>query len=151
MQVTININRANVISDMRVKSQEELAPIVDDRERYVAEIGSEKLEEVNQCITNASVEVTTMLLPFLSGTAGSSSATDNYDTANLTYTLSVAELPSPNFAADLTKALHAYIVDSALSKYYISVSRAPLAEAHAARLQALSIFIRNLIYYRPMP
>lgn len=151
MQVTINITRANVIADMRIKSQQELAPVVDDRERYIAEIGTEKLEEVNQCITDASVEVSTILLPFLTGTAGSSSATDNYDTANLVYNLSVAELPSPNFAADVTKAVHAYIVDSALAKYYLSVSRGQLAEAHAARLQALSIFLRNLIYYRPMP
>lgn len=136
---------------MKVKSHAEVATIADPTERYLVEAGTEKLEEINQCITNASTEVNSLLLRFLSGTSGAATATDSYETADIIYTLDMPEAPTPTFAAELTRAIHAYIVDSALALFYQSVSQGNLSTMHASKLPSEITIIRKLIYYRPMP
>jgi hypothetical protein len=150
--VTINITRASILADMKVKSHAEVALIVDEKERYLAELGSEKVEEAQQDITDAAAEIASILRPFLTFSAGTETATDTYDTtATITYVLSVTSRKSPGLANALMKAIHAYIVDSALEKFYNSVSRTDLAQRHLAQQSAALPFIENLLYRRKSP
>lgn len=150
--VTINITRASVLADMKVKSHAEVASIPDEKERYLAELGTEKAEEAQQCITDAATEIGSILRPFLSGFSGTKIATDTYDTtATITYTLSVTPRKAPGLADALTKAIHAYIVDSALEKFYTSVSRPDLAQRHLSAVAPALTFIENLLYRRKSP
>ena len=148
--VTITINRSNVLADMKVKSHAEVALIADPKERYLAELGTEKEQEAQQCITDAATEVRSVLRQSLLETA-SSSATDPYDTGAITYPLSVTARKAPGLADALAKAIHAYIVDSALDKFYTSVSRADFAERHRARTASALTVISNIIYHRANP
>lgn len=150
--VTINITRANLIADMRVKSHAEVAVIPDPQERFRAELGTEKLQEANQGITDAATEIHSVLRPFLSESSSAATATDAYDTtATITYTLSVTSRKAEGLAEPLTKAIHAYIVDSALEKFYTSVSRPELSERHRAQLPSDLTVIDNLLYKRKAP
>jgi hypothetical protein len=150
--VTINITRANLIADMRVKSHAEVSVLPDPQERFRAELGTEKLQEANQCITDAATEIHSVLRTFLTGFSGAETATDSYDTtATISYTFSVTERKAPGLADTLTKAIHAYIVDSALEKYYSSVSRVDFAERHRAQLPSEITVINNLLYRRKNP
>ena len=150
--VTINITRASVLADMKVKSHAEVAVIADPTERYLAELGTEKEQEAQQCITDAATEVHSVLRAFLGGFSGTETASDAYDTtATITYVLKVTARKAPGLAAPLAKAVHAYIVDSALGKFYASVSRPELAERHNAQLPAEISVIENLIYRRTNP
>lgn len=151
--VTVNIARANVLADMKVKSHLEVASIVDDRERYLAELGSEKEEEAQQCITDAATEVHSELRQLLVfGTSEPTTATDNYDTtATITFTLSVTSRKSPGLAKALANAVHAYVVDSALDKFYVAVARPDFADRHRARLANELAVITNLCYRKFNP
>lgn len=150
--VTVNISRASVLADMKVKSHAEVASIADDKARYLAELGAEKVEEANQCITDAAMEVATQLRRLLTFSSGTETAADTYDTtATITYTLSVSARKSNGLALILAKAIHAYLVDSALSKYYVSANHAELAAPHAAALAAQKGYIDALCYTKVEP
>lgn len=140
-----------MLGDMKVKSHAEVASIPDNKTRYLAELGTEKLPEAHQCINNAAADVNAILRPFLSGTA-ESSANDSYDSSSdITYTLSVTTRKAAGLATPLAKAIHSYIVNSALEKFYISVARADLAEHRRAELSSSAAAINNLIYQRSSP
>ena len=149
--ITITISRTEVLNDMRVKSHAEVASIKDDKERYLAELGSEKLEEAHQCINNASAEVEALLRPFMGGSADTESENDYDASSDMVYAMSVTPRKAAGLAAPLAKAIHSYIVNSALAKFYVSVSRADLAERRRADLPSVISVINNLIYQRTAP
>ena len=150
--VTVNITRASVLADMKVKSHAEVAHIQDDKQRYLAELGTEKEQEAHQCITDAASDVAAFIRPLLVFTSGTETATDAYDTtAAITYTLSVTARKAPGMADALAKTIHAYIVDAALSKFYGSVAQGDLAEIHRVRLASELADINNIIYRRSKP
>lgn len=137
---------------MKVKSHSEVAHIPDDKARYLAELGSEKEAEAQQCITDASNEVAAFIRPLLTFSSGSETATDAYDTAaSIVYTLSVTARKASGMANALAKAIHAYIVDAALAKFYGSVAQGDLAEIHRVRLASELADINNIIYRRKNP
>ena len=149
--VTINIKRANLIADMKVTSHSEATALADPQERYLAELGSDKLELAHQCITDAATEAGSVLRRFLTGFYGDETATDNYDTADIVYVLSVTARKAPGLADALAKAVHAYVVDSALDKYYVSVSRPDMAQRHRDRLASHLTVIDGLLHRRTSP
>ena len=150
--VTVNITRSSVLADMKVTSHAEVASIEDDKARYLAELGSEKEQLAQQCITDAATEVHSVLRRFLAGFSGTETAADSYDTtATITYTLSVTARKSPGMADALAKAVHAYIVDSALARFYDGVSRPDFAERHRSNLAFELAVMDNILYKRKNP
>lgn len=150
---TIAIKRSSVLADMKVKSYAETARIADATERYLVTLGKEKEQEAQQCITDAAAEVTALLLEFVStASTDSQTADDTYETGStdIVYTLGVYEAPT-GFAQNMARAIHDYIVDSALAKFYISVSMNELSGAHNAKLASEVAVIKRTLYYRPMP
>lgn len=136
---------------MKIKSHSEAARIPDADQRYLVELGTEKEAEANQCINDAASEVRAMLRPLLAEGSGAS-ANDGYDTtASIVYTFSVTARKAPGMASALSTAIHAYIVNSALGKYYVSVAQGDLAEAHRSRLALELATINNIIYRRKSP
>jgi hypothetical protein len=151
--VTINITRASVLADMKVKVHAATASIADDKARYLAQLGSEREQEAHQCITDASLEVATALRRLLTGfPTQTETAGDAYDTtATITYVLTVSQRKSKGLAKFLAQAIHAYLVDSALSKYYVSVNHAELAAPHLAALAVQKSYIESLCYTKTEP
>jgi hypothetical protein len=150
--VTINITRASVLADMKVKSHAEVASTEDDKARYLSELGTEKTQEANQCINDAAAEVVSVLRPFAATVTGTETAGDAYDTtATIAFTLSVTARKSPGMAKALANLIHPYIVDSALDKFYVAVSRPDLAERHRARLASEIAAIQGILYRRQAP
>ena len=128
---------------MKVKSHAEVANIPDPKQRYLVELGSEKEEDANQCIDDASAEVVAMLRPLWSGTTNSSSG--------ITFSINTSTRNAVGLEDPLTKAIHAYLVDSALAKYYVSVAQGTLAAAHNAKLPAEITVINELAYRKIDP
>lgn len=150
--VQITIKRANVLDDMKVKSHAETAVIADPTERYIAELGSEKEEEAQQCITDASVEVTSVLRQSLKETGSNDTVDDDYDDSiDIVYSMDCTSRRAAGLGDSLMKAIHAYIVDSALNKFYISVGRADFAERHGSKLAAEIMVIRKLLHTKFKP
>lgn len=149
--VIITIGRSSVLADMRVKSHAEVAAIADAKERYLAELGTEKLDEAHQCITDSFADAQSLMRRLVSGTAASTADDGFASTGDLSLALSVTPRKAMGLAVPLTDALHAYVVDAALSRFYRAVSRADLAQAHLNSLPAERAAIERLIYRRAKP
>ena len=150
MSITINISRASVLADMKVTSHAEVAALPDDRERYLAELGTEKEPIAHQAITDASKDIQAVLRRYLSGLSDSGSPySDSYDTAEtIAYTLDVSPRKA-GMGEPLTKAIHEYIVESALAKFYDRVHRTDFSQVHLARI-ASPLATMNSILYRKL-
>ena len=151
MTITITIGRSSVLSDIRVKSHAEAASISDAEERYIVEAGTEKLPEVHQCITDAFAEVSAFVRPFITGSA-SATANDAYrSSGDLALALDIPTRKSIALATPLADAIHKYVVDSAMNKFYRAVSRPAMGEPHAQSLASDKANIDVLLYTKQEP
>jgi len=151
-EITITISRASVLADMKVKSHAEVAAIVDEKARYLAELGSEKEAEANQGITDAAADIEAYLRSILTYDTAVQTADDAYDTTeSIIYKLSVSDRKKYGLAKALSKEIHAYIVDSALARFYDAVSHPELSAVHLKRLTAELTAIDNLFFNKTEP
>jgi len=150
--ITITISRASVLADMKVKSHAEVAAIADDKARYLAELGNEKEQEANQCITEAAADIEAYLRSILKYDTVDQSASDAYETTeSIIYKFSVSDRKKYGLAKALTKEIHAYIVDSALARFYDAVSHAELSAVHLKRLPSALAAIDNIFFKKSEP
>ena len=152
--ITITIQRSSVLSDMKVKNRHEAALITDAKERYLAEAGTEKLPELHQCITDAFADAEAAVRPFIQSQSPSASVSgnDSYSsTGDLSVVLEVSSRKANGLTVPLTAALHRYIVDDALAKFYKSVAHPALAQAREAEAARDLATIEGLIFRRSNP
>lgn len=151
MTATITISRSSIISDIRLKSHMEAASISAAEERYIVEAGTEKVEELNQCVTDAFAEVSGIVRPVISA-AAQLTANDNYrSSGDLVLSFDLSERKSGGFAAPLADAIHKYVVDSAMSRFYRSVARPVFADSHERMLIPGRANIEAIIYVKNEP
>lgn len=149
--ITITIGRNSVLADMKVKSHAEVAAIANDKERYLAELGTEKEPEAHQCITDTFADVSSLMRRIVRGTIVTSANDDYAGSGDLILNVEVTPRKAAGLADSLTDALHAYTVDAALARYYKAVSRLDFAQAHLNTLPADLATIDRLIYRRTKP
>lgn len=150
-QVTITISRNQVLADMKVKSHAEVATIEDPKVRYLVELGSERAEEAHQSINDAAGEVLAQLHKVTAASA-EATGTDTYDnSSDISIDINVSSRTAPGLGTALAKVIHDYIVDSALSKYYVSVSRDDMATRHLNMLPRQLAMMEQLIYTKVEP
>ena len=151
--MTITIKRAQVLADIKVTSHAEVASVEDDKLRYLYEAGSDKVDQIHQCITDAYADAGALMRPFAQGTPTQSvSADDTYSSSgDLAIVLSLTTRKAANLETSLTAALHKYVVDDALAKFYKGVNHAALQQVHEGQLKADISAVEALVYRRMKP
>lgn len=151
--LTITIKRAQVLADIKVTSHAEVATVEDAKLRYLYEAGTEKAEQIHQCITDAYADAGALMRPFAQGTPTASvSADDTYSSSgDLVFVMSLTSRKAANLETPLTAALHKYIVDDALAKFYKGVNHAALQQIHEGQLKSDISSIEALVYRRMKP
>ena len=149
--VQIVISRQNAYDDILVKSHIDAAVIVDATERYMVEAGSEKAEQIHQCISDAFGETLILLRRFLDQNSITAGVTSSYDgEGDLELTFDISGRRAHYFAETLTPAVHAFVVDAALGKYYATI-RPVFAEPYLRRLADDTANIRTIIFTKQPP
>lgn len=151
MTLNITIGRDSVIADLLVKSHLESASISNAEERYIVQAGTEKIQEIHQCVTDAFSEASAILREFVTGSATLLMNDDYRSAGDLALALEVSERRAVGLATPLTDAIHKYVVDSAMAKFYRAVSRPEMAERHSASLPADRSNIDVLLYVKQEP
>ena len=152
--ITITIQRSSVLADMKVKNHHEAALIPDSKERYLVEAGTEKLPELHQCITDAFSDASAIVRPFIKSSIESETATGNdtyASTGDLSVVLYLTWRKADGLSVPLTAALHKYIVNDALAKFYKAVAHPALTQAREAEIQKDQSTIENLLRRRGNP
>lgn len=156
--ITIRINSAEVLYDIKSKSHTEVTVAVpDESQRYRIEAGTEKEDEIKRCIEQAFAEASGMLARWLIG-----EYTDDGDIT--TYKNQAVSLPDylvfyfdwserryREKHATLTTLLFSLIVNLAMERFYLSVQAEALAKVRAGQAQSDMSQIQSLVYYKGAP
>lgn len=149
--LSLIISRKNAYEDIRVKSHIDCETIVDATERYKVEAGTEKEEQVQQCITDAFGDVLQLLRRFLADNLTIIGTKTVYDgTSDLQLPLRVSDRRAHYLLLTLAPAVHAYVVDFALAKYYATI-RPVFAGPYTSRLAGEAAAIETIIYTKQPP
>ena len=151
--ITITIQRSSVLADAKVVSHAEVATIEDDKMRYLYEAGTEKAQQLHQCITDAFSDASSVMRQFATGTpAQSVTANDTFaSSGDLVIAMSVTTRKAAGLETPLTAALHKYIVDDTLARFYKGVNNPSLQGAHEKAMPADISAIEGLVYRRMKP
>lgn len=151
--MTITIDVKELFFDIRNKSHYEVSSISDTNQRYISEAGTEKTQEIYRCIIEAEARVRLMCSRFLTP------ATKNYGADNklpsdipesFTYTFKVNKRRQEHRGKAIADNLHEAIVNMALSRFYITVNQAGLAETHD-KLAGRSISLLDRMLFEKLP
>ena len=150
--MVITLQTARIVDSIKTISHRELAVAVPDVDiRYKMEAGSEKMVEVNRCILEAIGRVRRRCSRFLadqfaSGANNAVSLPENYN-----FEFIFSERRATNKAESLAAAMHDFVVEYALSKFYSIVSQGELSNKHSILALSAGEEIDNLIYKKNPP
>ena len=148
--MTITIKYSEVLFDLQNKNKEEVRSIEEPQARYLAEAGSDKIDEVARCIQEAITNVTAMFLRFISAkeNEGASDMLRNPD--NVLLEFNVSERRGAGKDEMIADALHSLIVNLSLSKFYSTINQTELA-AKRDTLAASDTAVINKLLYEKLP
>ena len=147
----ITLYTAPIFNEVRQKSHLEVQSIKDAEDRDNARAGVEKTDEISRCVDASFGQLARMCNRFLVSTYWS--AVDDLGTLPETYSFEFAfsERRGVSKAEPLTKAMHAYAVQFALSQFCLTVNQKELAAGHMAEADNLARQIDELLYTKLPP
>ena len=149
--MVITLTTAKLIESIKSISHREVAEIPDIDARYRAEAGSEKMEEINRCLTEALGRLTHRCNRFLIESY-SSGANDTVSmSASYNFEFNFTERRAANKAEPLAAAMHDFVVEYALSKFYSYVSQGELSNKHAMQAISTGNLLEELLYIKNPP
>ena len=150
--ITITIKTASLISDIKVKSHMNTARIKDPEDRYAVRAAEENEGEVLESLQEAWRMLKGICRPFLDVTADST-GNDVFDTSTTDKSLvfDVTVRRTSNIAEALSQAIHTFLVNGTLRRFYTTAAMADLASLYASGETASRDEIVNLLYRKMEP
>lgn len=152
--MTITITTQNVLEDMRLKSHFEVENIEDVDIRDNARADLLKTDELERAFKGALADLTNLLARFLTDETVVSTATvgnapgveDSY-----AYVFTGGERRFGGKVQLMADKMHSYMVNMALSRFYISVGQANLSSARANLAASDGAALVTAIYSKAQP
>lgn len=150
--ITITIKTASLLSDIRIKSQMNTERIKDPDERYAVRAGEENNAEVMESLQEAWRAMKGLCRRFLV-TTDDATGSDIFDnsTTDKTLSLDVTERRTSNIGEALSQAMHNYLVNGTLRRFYTSAVMADLVTLYASAENAARDEIVLLLYRKLEP
>ena len=149
MVITLYVN--NIIDKMKAVSHREVAAIEDVEARYRVEAGSEKIDDINGCVSDAYKRLLSRCTRFLKDSFYN--AKDNNPSIPTEYVieLSLSERRAINKADPIEEAMNTFLVEYALSKFYSIVSMGDLSNKHSLLALEAGGVLDQLLYTKQPP
>lgn len=147
----IELNKSELLFDIRNKSHAETASITDAESRYRVEAGTEKTDELERNIITS--------LSMLFQISGRYLRTDMSCFADngaglpdvLVFDFSFTERRMDGKAQPLADAMHAFIVENSLALFYESVAQNEFQTKHSQAAAINSLLVEKLIFTKKPP
>ena len=145
--MTITINTNKVIDHLKSISHREVSEIADVNARYRAEAGSEKEDLISDCIRNAGNKILHRCLRFIDNSYVEESNNEFPDLGSFVFEFEQGSGRRFDGKADvLTDAMHTFMVEYALAKFYSTVSQGELSNKHSMLALEAGNAIDDLLY-----
>jgi len=150
--ITVTIKTASLLSDLRIKSQMNTERIKDAGDRYAVRAAEHNDDEVMEGLQEAWRTLIAVCRRFLAAT-DDTAGSDTFGTGTTDKTLSfdVTQRRSSNIGDALAQAIHEYLVDGTLRRFYSSAVMPDLVTLYGAAEKAALDAIMNLIYRKMEP
>lgn len=148
MEITLGITA--IKEDMILKSHLELETEENLDKKWYARVDEDKEDELDRAIMNAGADLEALCWRWIEATYVQAED-DALEASNLVFNLNFSRRRTAEKAKQLASAMHAYIVDDALAKFYDTVEAQDLSEQHAKNAQAQAQVITHIIYSKLPP
>lgn len=149
MEIRINIQR--LITDIRRKSQLELANMQDATARYRIEVGSEKLGEIKRDLESAIASLSTELFRFMSVPAVDIAEDEISPESVIVFELNGSTRRFDGKEKSFARKIHEVLVDLTMHKYYLSVSAGELAKSHENQAAGGIVELNRMLRQKNVP
>ena len=150
----ITIEPDRVRDDVRLKSHLQTKTIPDPEARDAARADIMKLDEINRNLLSARSDLLDILNPFLFETS-TATGNDQYAEASLdtqlTFEFDITNRRLNNRAKAIADAVHAYLVDNVLHRFYLSVAQGDLAAVEAQQMAEDKANLERMLYTKLRP
>ena len=150
--MTITLQLSKVRPEIKSISHREVEGVADVNERYRIEAGSEKEDLISDCIRNAGNKLTHRCLRFLDNSYIEESDNEFPDLGSFVFEFEQGSGRRFDGKADaLTDAMHTFMVEYALAKFYSTVSQGELSNKHSMLALEAGNAIDDLLYTKLPP
>lgn len=148
--MTITITYSEVLFDLQNKNREEVRGIEEPQARYLAEAGSDKMDEIVRCIQESLSNVKTILLRFTSVTDMSDESDMLRDPNDILLGFELSARRGAGKSQMIADAVHSLIVNLSLSKFYSTINQTELM-AKRDELAKSDAAVLNKLLYEKLP
>jgi len=148
--MVIELYTQEILNDLRSKSHYEVSQITDAEARYKVEAGSEKMDEVTRCISEAASRLHGRCRRFLKEFLSRNMDNTVFFPDKYVVNLVLSERRGLN-KESIAEAMHTFLVEYALSKFYVSMSQQELSNKHSLLAVDAGNLIDELLYTKLPP
>lgn len=149
--MTITLYTDPIILEVRQKSHLGVANIKDPETRDNVRAGIEKMEEIEHCIIDAFGQLARRCYRFLRPNIQKTYDDEAIIPPTYTYEFVMSERRAEGRAEPLTAAMHAFVVQYALTKFYSTVSNSELSNKYSLEALDTANRIDELLYTKVPP
>ena len=150
--MTITLYASKIIEDIKAKSHDEVAEIADKDMRYRAEAGSEKMAQIKDCLRIAGSRLSQRCLRFLVNGYSEQSDNSAQDAWSFTFEFDFGSgRRADGKSGPLTEAMHTFMVEYSLMKFYSNVSQSELSNKHGILALEAGDLVETLLYTKLPP
>lgn len=149
--MVITLYKQELLNDLRTKSHYEVANIPDVEARYRAEAGTEKMEDVLRCIEEGVSRLRHRCWRYLSEELSGAADDALFSPQEYRIGLTLSERRAVGKEKPFTEAMHTFVVEYALSKFYSDVAQQELSNKHSVLAMEAGDRIDNLLYTKLPP
>lgn len=149
MVITLYVEE--IVNQLRSISHREVSAIEDPDARYRLEAGSEKLDEIYRCISEAYARLTARCRRWLK--ASYQQSRDNMREIPVQFSLEfvLSERRAINVDKDLMNEMNSFMVEYVLSKFYSDANQGELSNKHSLLALDAGNSIDELLYTKQPP
>lgn len=150
--MVITLYKQEILNDLRTKSHYEVSNLILDAEaRYRVEAGAEKQEDILRCIDEGHSRLLHRCWRYLSEVLVEEGDNVLYSPQEYRVSLVLSERRAVGKEKPLSEAMHTFVVEYALSKFYSDVSQQELSNKHSVLAMEAGDRIDNLLYTKLPP
>lgn len=149
--MVITLYKQELLNDIREKSHLEVANIPDAEARYRAEAGTEKVEDIYRCVWEALSRLYHRCWRFLNDDFSKRADNVAWLPDEIQVELVLSERRAIGKANPLKAAMHSFVVEYSLSKFYSDVAQQELSNKHSVLALEAGDRIDNLLFTKLPP
>ena len=150
----VTISTSELLYNIKSKSHTEVARIADPEQKYIAEAGTDKIDEIKRCALEGKAEMESLIFRFLAASTNEDQTIGNADVSlgdNFEFNFVGTDRRYTGKATAIRDQVFALLTNLAMAKFYISVNQIELSNARRSLANDALAMLERLLYTKRTP